>query len=115
MQRQPDRTIPNRLKGFSMATAIQPPPVPSASEAMCRFTGRTSDTMADLLDRYMASEEIVAGDITPEPTGEAFSALLRARMAFIRLPRVQQISFIRRLAEEYARCQMTRETQPHQA
>ena len=96
-----------------MVTAIQPPSVPSASEAMCRFTGRTNDTMADLLDRYLASEEIVSDDTTPEPTGEALLALSRARVAFLRLPRVQQLAFMRRLAMEYGYCQMTRETQPN--
>ncbi len=90
-----------------MVTAIQPlQPVPSASEAMCRFTGRTNDTMADLLDRYLASEEIVSDETAPEPTGEAFTALLRARVTFGRLPRVQQLAFMRRLALEYGYSQM---------
>jgi hypothetical protein len=99
-----------------MVTAIQPPPFPSASEAMCRFTGRTNDTMADLLDRYLASEEFVDGETDDEPACEVFAtALLRARLAFSQMPRVQQVAFMRRLAMEYGYCQMTREFQPHQA
>jgi DNA-directed RNA polymerase specialized sigma24 family protein len=86
-----------------MATAT------SAAEALCRFAGRTSDTMADLLDRYLASEEIVGDETAPEPTGEAFTALLRARVAFAHLPRVQQLAFMRRLALEYGYAQMQAE------
>ena len=85
-----------------------------ASDALCRFSGRNSDTMADLLDRYLASEEIVGDETAPEPTGEAFTALLRARVAFGRLPRVQQLAFMRRLAQEYAYGLMLHEHTPAQ-
>jgi len=87
-----------------MATAT------SAGEALTRFAGRTSDTMADLLASYLASEDIVGDETAPEPAGEDYAALLRARVVFGRLPRVQQLAFMRRLALEYGYAQMQAES-----
>lgn len=84
----------------------------TAGEAMCRFVGRNNDTIADLLDRYLASEEIVGDELAPDPTGEAAAALIRARIAFAKLPRVQQLAFVRRLAQEYGYCQIQRQYDP---
>jgi hypothetical protein len=84
-----------------------------ASDALCRFSGRNSDTMAGLLERYLASEEIVSNDTTPDTQSQPLiDSLLRGRVAFSMLNQAQQISYMRRLAEEYAACQMTREHTP---